>query len=54
MTLPDAVRAVEAAGLNVIGSGTAPGDRTDDSASVTAQDPDGIVPAGACVGFRTE
>jgi hypothetical protein len=54
MTLPDAIRAVEAAGLNVIGSGTAPGDPTGDSAIVTAQEPDGIVPPGACIGFRTK
>ena len=54
MTLPDAIRAVEAAGLNVIGPGTAPGDPTGDSVIVTAQEPDGIVPAGACIGFRTK
>jgi PASTA domain len=54
MILPDAIRAVETAGLNVVGYGTAPGDPTGDSAIVTAQKPDGIVPAGACIGFRTK
>jgi hypothetical protein len=54
MTLPDAIRAVETAGLNVVGYRTPRGDPTGDSAIVTAQKPDGIVPAGACVGFRTK
>lgn len=54
MTLPDAIATVEAAGLNVIDNGTPPGDPTDESAIVTAQEPDGIVPTGACIGFRTK
>jgi PASTA domain len=54
MTLPNAIRAVEEAGLNVVAYGTPPGDPTDDSAVVTAQKPDDLVPSGACVGFRTK
>jgi hypothetical protein len=51
--LPDAIAAVEAAGFKVVGDGTPPGDPTGDSAIVTAQEPSGLVPAGACIGFRT-
>jgi hypothetical protein len=51
--LADAIAAVEAAGVKVIGYGTPPGDPTGDSAIVTAQEPKGVVPAGACIGFRT-
>jgi hypothetical protein len=53
MTLSDAIAAVEAVGLHVVGHGTPRSDPTDDSAVVTAQEPSGPVRAGACVGFRT-
>jgi hypothetical protein len=53
MTLRDAIHEVEAVGLNVVEYGTPPGDPTGDSAIVTAQKPDGVVPAGSCIGFRT-
>jgi hypothetical protein len=54
MALRPAIAIVEAVGLHVIGDGTPPGDPTGDSAIVTAQEPDGLVPAGSCIGFRTE
>lgn len=54
LSLGDAIRAVEAAGLSVVGTGTPPGDPTD-GAIITAQEPPAgtSVPAGSCIGFRT-
>lgn len=56
LTLWDAIAAVDAARLHVVGTGTRPGDPTGDDATVIVQTPAAgdRVPAGACVGFGTE
>jgi hypothetical protein len=54
--LTDAIRDVEHVGLNVVGYGTPGDDPAGASARVRTQEPSGgeRVPAGACIGFRTE
>jgi beta-lactam-binding protein with PASTA domain len=54
--LGSAIRAIESAGLNVVGYGTPESDPTGPDSTVHAQKPSGgeRVPAGACVGFRTQ
>lgn len=56
LTLWEAIAAIDAAGLHVVGTGTRPGDPTGGDAIVVVQVPEAgdKVPAGACVGFGTE
>ena len=53
--LGDAVRVVRSADLAVVGDGVPPGDPTGDDSIVQVQEPPpgALVPAGACIGFRT-
>ena len=53
--LAEAIDTAMAAGLDVVDSGTPPGDPTTDDALVTSQEPPAgaRVPEGACLGFRT-